>query len=189
MQYYIDPITAQAIKKYPHRTRDIVQSFDEKQLKCKQWLYDELKGLNIRPRKKIYVAGSWFGNILVPYLRDLYKDTEIRLHDIDEEVIKISKGVYFRNDELVKPEVVDATKYEKYKDMVINTSCEHIPSLSIREGSIVVLQSNDYREISEHINCVDSPEQLADQYGVKKIYYSGELEFEKYTRFMIIGTV
>jgi len=52
-----------------------------------------------------------------------------------------------------------------------------------------VLQSNNYREITQHINCVDTVEDFANQYVSKlrniKFY---EKDFSKYKRFMIIGT-
>ena len=183
----MDEKTQRAIKKYPHRAVDIAQSFDSKQVACKQWLYDELSNLDIPQQKRIYIAGSWYGNTLVPLLRKLYT-CEIRLHDIDEEALKISNNIYFNDDDLVKTDCVDSTSIE-YKCLTINTSCEHMKPLKLRKGSYVVLQSNNYRSVSDHINCVDSPEELADQYGVTEDYYSGSLEFEKYTRFMIIGRV
>ena len=53
----------------------------------------------------------------------------------------------------------------------------------------LVVASNNYKEINEHINCVDKKEDFANQYVSKlrnmKIY---EKDFIKYKRFMIIGT-
>ena len=53
----------------------------------------------------------------------------------------------------------------------------------------MVLQSNNYKEINEHINCSDSLEDFANLYVSKlrniKIY---QKDFVKYKRFMIIGT-
>lgn len=191
MKYCIDPVTSRIIKKFPHRAADIAQSFDDKQIKCKTWMYNELLTLDLPTPKRVYIAGSWFGNVLTPLIRSLYSDVEIRLHDLDEEAIKIAKEYYFKDDDLVNPYLKDATDYyyDRKNAMVINASCEHMSPLNIRRGCVVVLQSNDYREVEEHINCVDSPEQLADQYRVKEVLYSGELEFEKYTRFMVIGIV
>ena len=59
----------------------------------------------------------------------------------------------------------------------------------LNEHTLVVLQSNNYKKINEHINCVDTKEDFANQYVSKlrniKIY---EKDFIKYKRFMIIGT-
>lgn len=185
MRFQIDEYTARAIKKFPQKAQDIVQSFDKKQVKCKEWLYNELLNLPINP-ERIYVAGSWYGNVLVPYLLNLYPDVDIRLHDVSEETIYISKNIYFKDIANVKPDVVDSTKYE-YKHFMINTSCEHMQPLKCRSGTYVALQSNNYVEIKDHINCVNSPDELADQYNVSEVYYSGSLQFEKYTRYMVIG--
>ena len=186
--FQMDPKTAKAIKKYPNNAVDIAQSYDEKQIKCKQWVYDELLNIPIPQPKRIYVAGSWYGNIISPLITNLYPGVELRLHDIDEQVIKISKSIFFKDNLNIKPELVDCSQY-LYKYFVINTSCEHMEPLKIRNGSYVVLQSNNYREVSDHINCVDSAEELAHQYNVSEIYYQGELKFEKYTRFMAIGRI
>lgn len=185
--FYIDDKTARAIHKYPHRAKDIVKSFDYKQVKCKNWLYEELKKLNIPQPKRIYVAGSWYGNILVPLLQQIY-NTHIKLHDVDEETIRIVNTIFFNEDAFVKGEVVDCKDIE-YKYMVVNCSCEHMSPLNIRKDTIAILQSNNYREVEDHINCVDSSDELAEQYNITDVMYSGQLEFEKYTRFMVIGKI
>lgn len=185
-EFNIDECTAKVIKKYPQRAKDIVQSFDEKQIKSKEWLYNELSVLPIPEPRRIYVAGSWYGNILVPYLLDLFPNIPIKLHDLDEEVTKISRNFYFKDNEFVKTEAIDSTEF-LYHRFLVNTSCEHMQPLKCKPNTYVVLQSNNYTEIEDHINCVDSPEQLAEQYNVDKIYYKGSLDFEKYQRFMVIG--
>jgi 7-keto-8-aminopelargonate synthetase-like enzyme len=53
---------------------------------------------------------------------------------------------------------------------------------------IIALQSNDYIELSEHENCVESCVQLAEKNEIKDILYQGERDFGYYKRFMIIGT-
>jgi len=186
--FVMDAVTQRAIKKFPHRAVDIVQSYDEKQVRCKDWLCEHIEMANIPSVKRMYIAGSWYGNVLVPRLKEIFPDTEIRLHDIDEEVVGISKNIFFKDDDLVKADLIDCSAHE-YKYLVINTSCEHMPPLKVRPGSYVALQSNNYREIEDHTNCVDSAEELATQYGVNEILYKGDLEFEKYTRFMVIGRV
>ena len=184
----MDNLTQRAIKKYPHRAVDIAQSYDAKQIKCKQWLCDHLEMLNLPQFKRIYIAGGWYGNILCPKLKELYPNTQLRLHDIDEEAIAMCKNIFFKNDITVKPECVDSSRYE-YKYLTINTSCEHMKPLNIRSDSYVALQSNNYFEIDEHINCVNSEDELANQYNFKELYYKGSLTFDKYTRYMVIGKV
>lgn len=155
---------------------------------CKQWLYDTLINIPIEDPKKIFIAGSWYGNVLVPLIQDIYSESRIKLHDIDEEVIDIARKIYFLDNEQVSCEVLDSSQYE-YHCFMVNTSCEHMQPLNVKKKTYVVLQSNNYRGVDGHINCVDSVEELAHQYNLSEIYYSGELSFENYTRFMIIGKV
>ena len=193
--FVMDAVTQRAIKKFPHRAVDIVQSYDEKQVRCKDWLCAHIEMADIPSVKRIYIAGSWYGNVLVPQLKEIYPDTEIRLHDIDEEVVGISKNIFFKDDDYIKPELIDSSEHF-YKYFLINTSCEHMAPLDIKRAkpggatkTYVALQSNDYFGIEGHINCVRSVDELADQYKVKDIIFAGDLEFEKYTRFMVIGKV
>jgi hypothetical protein len=142
--------------------------------------------LDISAPKNIYIAGSWFGNVMTPFLVDLYPGSVIILHDVDHEAIKISRKHYFKDDDMIKPCVIDSTEFV-YDQMLVNTSCEHMPPLNIKKGTILALQSNNYRQVKEHTNCVDSADQLAKQYKLDDVYYTGKIEFTKYTRFMAIG--
>ena len=74
------------------------------------------------------------------------------------------------------------------KNLLINSSAEHMSTINISSG-IVAIQSNDYREVEDHINCVDSAEELADQYNIRKLWFSGQLKFPAYNRFMAIGRI
>ena len=186
--FVMDTVTQRAIKKFPHRAVDIAQSYDWKQLQCKEWLCDNLELISNFKFKRIYIAGGWYGNILCPKLKELFPETSIRLHDIDEEAIGICKNIFFKDDKDVKPDIVDCNEY-LYKYFVINTSCEHMPPINIRPDTYVALQSNDYFGIEGHVNCVRSATELAEQYKVKEIYYQGSMTFDKYTRYMVIGKV
>jgi hypothetical protein len=75
---------------------------------------------------------------------------------------------------------------------IINTSCEHIAEFGswydrLPAGVLLVLQNNNYYEISTHVNCVQSLEQMTEQCSMSEVYYSGALDLGKYTRFMLIG--
>ena len=77
-------------------------------------------------------------------------------------------------------------------DTIINTSCEHIENFDvwyrkIPDGKLVVLQSNNFFEVDEHVNCVNSVEEFAQQSPMTTVLYKGELELPKYTRYMRIG--
>ena len=202
MQFYIDEKTQKIIKKYPHRAIDIAQSFDSKQVACKQWLYDELHKLKIPQEEfglddkeeRIYIAGSWYGNIIVPLIRKLY-DCVIWLHDLDEEALKISNNIYFNDDILTRINLVDCTTFD-YRGLVINTSCEHMFPMTrfkklnrgFSNDVIYVLQSTNEDKYEDHINCVNGPEELAEQAEFVDIMYSGTKKLDNgMDRFMVIG--
>ena len=75
---------------------------------------------------------------------------------------------------------------------IINTSCEHIENWdkwwnSIPDGKLCILQSNNYKELSEHINCVDNVDHFKSIAPMKNYLYEGDLNLGKYIRYMIIG--
>ena len=203
MNFGIDPATATVIKRYPHRATDLVKSFSERQVVCKQWLVEELTNImkhgikKDRPHKRIYIAGSWYGNVLVPLILNMFPDCDIRIHDINEQVINIAKNIYFPDlveTKQLKPSVLDSQNFN-YNDTLINTSCEHMKPLKCTPGTLMILQSNNYTHdkdgtpINDHINCVKDVDELITQYKMRedKIFYKGEKDFVTYKRFMAIG--
>lgn len=79
-------------------------------------------------------------------------------------------------------------------DTIINTSCEHMEPAQFQEWlnkipdeTLVALQSNNYRSGKGHINCIDSCIELINQANFKEVIYSGNMVFNEYTRYMVIG--
>ena len=68
------------------------------------------------------------------------------------------------------------------------------PMKKIRElnpnlKSWFVLQSTNEDKFDDHINCVNSTKELAEQGGIKQISYEGQITLDNgMTRFMVIGT-
>ena len=55
-------------------------------------------------------------------------------------------------------------------------------------GKLFVLQSTNAREFEDHINCVDSEDELVDQSMLGDILYKGSKVLDNgITRFMVIG--
>ena len=52
----------------------------------------------------------------------------------------------------------------------------------------IVLQSNNYYELKEHINCSSSLDQFIKKSNLTDILIAEELQLQKYKRFMIMGT-
>lgn len=190
-KFGIDERTALLLKKHPERLNDVLNSLNYNQQTCKKWLMKELLAVraeqNIKPFQKIDVIGSWYGNILVPLIQAHLRYNELTLNELDEETARLSKK-YLLWDYDVKFRLGDATQntYKGSENLIINTSAEHMAPIKSWK-SLMCIQSNNYREVEEHINCVDSAEELADMYGMNKVYFAGALHMTNYTRFMVIG--
>ena len=77
-------------------------------------------------------------------------------------------------------------------DTIINTSCEHINDFDkwydmIPKSKLLVLQNNNYSELPEHVNCVDSLNTFAKQTPMNEVLFEGIMKLSKYNRYMRIG--
>jgi hypothetical protein len=77
---------------------------------------------------------------------------------------------------------------------IINTSCEHISTgdfikwyNTIPVGTLVVLQTNNYFKLPEHVNCCNDLIDFAELTPIQHLLFSGELQLPKYIRYMRIG--
>ena len=184
------------------------------QLESKKWLVDELKNIDNLVLGKVCLCAGWYATV-VPLLveADIEFDL-IRSFDLDPSVWKIAEA--FNKDLLIdgwkfKAQTADineldfsVTRFETERDdgtfqplkerfnTIVNTSCEHIEGFDswynkMPAGKLMILQSNNYFEIDEHVNCSESLEAFAKQTPMSQVLYQGELELEKYTRYMRIG--
>jgi hypothetical protein len=83
--------------------------------------------------------------------------------------------------------------YTEPADIVINTSCEHVTQEQYEQwlsnqpdDALFVVQSNNYYELEEHINCSSDIDEFLTKSKLTPIW-RGLLETAKYTRYMIIG--
>ena len=92
--------------------------------------------------------------------------------------------------------VVSIEEFDKYRkfDVVICTSCEHLEQKVIndmvskcKKGTLLILQSNDYKEIDDHINCYSNIIDFEMSLNLEKVLYKGVLKLKKFNRFMVIG--
>ena len=82
--------------------------------------------------------------------------------------------------------------------IIINTSCEHFSEVDFKKwlinipiGTKVYLQSNNFFDCEDHVNCKQSLTEFEfDCTLLSSIEYAGKLDIEHvpYTRYMIIGT-
>jgi len=207
--------TFEAILSFPDA--NYVDALSGGQLKSKEWLIDELNdNLSILPPNPIiFIVGGWIGT-LSAFLFDGYKGDihSIRSIDIDPSStviadiinrVNVVDGWRFK---AITADMFDVN-YTKYTwqgwshtnkkivtvsdrpDIIINTSCEHLNCRKwlkkIPSGTTVVLQSNNYFEAEDHINCVNNVEEFVEMVNLSEVYYKGTYDLDIYNRFMIIG--
>ena len=181
------------------------------QLNSKLWLLDRIKGIDLGT---VFICAGWYGILATMMFEDenIYVD-KIRSFDLDDNCWKIAEDFnrpWTKDNWKFKASTLDITtmqfptKHKTYRangtslildempDTIINTSCEHIENFTdwvnlIPSGKLVALQSNNYFELPEHVNCVNDIDEFKQQAPLSNIIYEGELELEKYTRYMIIG--
>ena len=202
------------LKKTIEKYKDIDQdAFSRGQLKSKKWTVDILEDLNL-PLGMTFVLCGWYGILPAMLFYSNLSVDKIRSFDKDENCCEIADSINktnFQNQWRFKAITEDILKIDfnghvwqvwsksnnrmcypitDVPDTIINTSCEHTSDDwydKIPVGKFVVLQSNNFIEIKDHVNCVFSLDEMIDQYKMSKIFFSGEKKLEKYSRYMLIG--
>jgi len=195
--------------KYNHCIKRIRDASSTSQLQSKLWLVSEIVNLN-KDVERVALLAGWYANFITPLLVDELGVKYILNLDSDPDVktisYKFNKRHKINKDQTKNRDVVCLYRCEThdvmfkpinygYFDLVINTSCEHMfPMKKFRElnggnsNPIYVLQSSNDRQYDDHINCVDSADELADQSDIVDVMYSGERELSNgMTRYMVIG--
>ncbi len=182
-------------------------ALNKKQTACKKWVV-EMLARHALPRLgatlgQVHILAGWYGVLAAMLLNDeRLKVARVTVVDIDPscEAVALSLNAShvpsgrfaFRTGDILALDYGAPPAGLGRPDMVINTSCEHIADFDawyarLPEGLALVLQSNDYRVIPEHANCVDSLADFARQTPMRELFYEGALELPNYTRFMRMG--
>ena len=183
--YTTDPANAPTYEEF----RDM---FSSGQIISKEWAIDTIKSLKIVWNQTVVVAGAWYGTLGL-MLKQEYPNIALTLLDIDPRYDAFLQNIIY-GDVDVFSVTGDMYEYKYTEDIVINTACEHIPNVrwwldQMPKGTTVVLQSNNFFEGEDHINCVSCIADFIKQTSLSKILYSGSLVTPMYTRYMIIGRV
>lgn len=189
--------------------------FSRGQLTSKLWLIEELEELNLN-LGTVFLCAGWYGTLATMLFESDIKVDKIRSFDIDQHTVDIAEifnKPWFVDQWKFKALVqnimdIDYNEHQwqywsnannrmsrlitDIPDTIINTSCEHIENFSewyskIPEGKLVILQSNNFFEIKEHVNCSKDAELFSKMSPMKRCLFLGEIQLEKYTRFMKIG--
>ncbi len=187
--------------------------FSQGQLKSKVWLINELKKLDLN-LGVIFLCAGWYGTLATMLLEGRFRINKVRSFDIDPSCVSIAERFNKMWEmenwkfKAVTADILDlnyskasytVTKPDGFQitltdipDTIINTSCEHISDFKkwysmIPEGKIVILQTNNYFEIEDHVNCSSSLKEFAENTPMSKCLFEGEIDLIKYKRFMRIG--
>ena len=193
---------------------DLRDAFSRGQISSKKWLADELKTLDL-DLGTVFLCAGWYGSLALLLFESGLEVEKIRSFDKDAECHKIADTInrpYVMSEWKFKAQTADIHEinytdgheyitlksngegqklYDK-PDTVINTSSEHIENFkewytSIAPGTLVILQTNDYFEIVDHINCVKNIDAFKDMAPMSNILFEGTLNLEFYNRYMLIG--
>jgi len=189
--------------------------FSRGQLESKLWLVKELEKLDVE-LGIVFLCAGWYATLATMLFESNVNVDKVRSFDIDPTTIDIAEVFnkpWFMEKWKFKALVEDihnidysehtwqfwsnannrmSKEITDVPDTIINTSCEHITNFKewytkIPKGKLVVLQSNNYYEIDEHVNCVSNVQEFKKMAPMSQLLYSGKLKLPKYTRFMLIG--
>lgn len=211
---YVDTQFVAAFKNfYVNETEIWNDCFSRGQLQSKLWLVQELERRDI-DLGIVFLCAGWYATLATMLFESKIKIDRIRSFDMDDSCYSIAETFNkpWVKDEwrfkactqdifdidfnlhtyIVKRADGSTCDLTETPDTIINTSCEHIENFDewyekIPQGKLVVLQSNNYHEVEEHVNCSKDAEQFSVSTPMSNCLYLGELQLEKYSRFMKIG--
>jgi len=186
-----------AIRNSDDRYRTL-ESFWKGQVRSKLWLIENLSNLlpQLHSEKTIAIYGGWNGVLASLIFNSGINVKKITSIDIDPTCEDTACTINKRQEIEGRFNAVtaDMADYTMPADIVINTSCEHITQEQYNQwigsqpnDALFVLQSNNYFDLDEHINCVNDTKHFELTSQLNKLVYTGDLELPKYTRFMLIG--
>lgn len=177
----------------------VLESFWKGQLRSKEWLIKNLHPCTDEcVPNDIVIHGGWNGVLACMLFNSSINTGFVRSVDIDESCEETANMICKRQEMIGNFCAVTADmctyEYEFEPDIVINTSTEHITQEQydtwlerVPDKSLIVLQSNNYYELPEHIRCFDTVEDFAENCGLSTILKKDTLELPLYNRFLLIG--
>ena len=177
-----------------HRT---LESFWKGQINSKVWLIDYLEKHQQTLPYNILLCGGWNGVLATLLFNSEFDITRIVSMDIDSECEQVANTMNKDYEiqgrfQAITSDMLTYKDYNKH-NLIINTVCEHMTPTQYTEwldklpnNKRIVLQSNDFFDCEEHVNCKKTLEEFKKDCGLV-VDSSASLSTEKYNRFMIIG--
>jgi len=188
-----------------HADARLSVALNHKQVASKAWLVDSLARTLDRRIEHVLIVGGWIGTLsamLAERLGD--RIGTLTSLDIDPSCApvalilnrKLAESGRFRavTADMHGIDLASLAAGSSPIDLVVNTSCEHIPDVRawldvLPRGMTVVLQSNNYFAVPEHVSSVPDLATFERQARLTKVLLADALPLKKYTRFMLIGRV
>ena len=214
LERYVDTQFIAAFKNfYVNETEIWNDCFSRGQLQSKLWLVKELSRLDL-DLGIVFLCAGWYATLATMLFESGIKIDRIRSFDIDNSCYSIAETFnkpWVKDEWRFKASTQDIFDIDfnlhtytvkradgstcdltESPNTIINTSCEHIENFDnwyakIPQGKLVILQSNNYYEVEEHVNCSKDVEEFSLSTPMSNCLYLGELQLEKYSRFMKIG--
>ena len=214
LERYVDTQFIAAFKNfYVNETEIWNDCFSRGQLQSKLWLVKELSKLDL-DLGIVFLCAGWYATLATMLFESGIKIDRIRSFDIDNSCYSIAETFnkpWVKDEWRFKASTQDIFDIDfnlhtytvkradgstcdltESPNTIINTSCEHIENFDnwyakIPQGKLVILQSNNYYEVEEHVNCSKDVEEFSLSTPMSNCLYLGELQLEKYSRFMKIG--
>ena len=195
----------------PYVFKRVMDSLNSSQLQSKLWLVEELNKLRMEVPSEAYklqmevtnvcLIAGWYAQYVVPLLLDTFPSIQlIENFEIDKDIREMTYrfNKRFKDEDkyrvVIKNIMFKELGREHDFDLVINCACEHMfPMWKFREineeqDPVYVLQSSDDDTHEDHINCVQSVDELIEQARIVDVIYSGSIKLHNgTTRFMVIG--
>ena len=185
-----------AIRNSDDRYRTL-ESFWKGQVNSKVWLAERLEEMcgTWHKSAKIEIYGGWNGVLSSILFNTGIPIKHITSVDIDPTCQELASTVNKRQEMEGRFTAVtaDMSDYDGNGDIVINTSCEHITQEQYEQwlsnqpdDALLVIQSNNYFELEEHIRCATDLDDFMRMSKIKP-FWRGSYDTPKYTRYMLIG--
>ena len=182
----------------PSYSNSFDDSVSQGQYESKLWLNEKLEKFISMPELHIDIIGSWFGFPLIEMLANAFDIKQIDLYDIDEDCHKVTAQYINHFDcdfKIVQFKDFFERKEMRRRHLIINTSSEHMSDIVLMKEyykdypvkPILAIQSNNYFDVEDHINCVKEVDELIEKNQIKNVLYKGKRSLPLYDRFMVIG--
>ena len=166
-----------------------LDSFSRGQMDSKKMVLKILADHGQQFKTAVFV-GQWNG--LLPYLLHVEKYVESAIGIERSELWSmISKRVNRDWDwKSVTGDACDSISWEgKNPEIVVNTAAEHMSDhwlQFVKANTFILVQSTNY-QIEEHVNRVESLDELTARLKLNRVIKTAEQEFKMYKRFTVFG--